>query len=343
MDRPVFLTLGVTGTYYAASFDYPAATVVTASSSAPGLSPQDIIYATDDPGVAWAPDPDLTATQLYHYLFIDAGSSGALCHNAIGITGQFKNSVSATWYGSDYPPGHKTISAIAKGNLTTLTITGHGFFSGATVLLRDIAGIIELNGASGSITVVDANTITIPINSTAYTGTYTSGGVATQTGVARVCPNGSLGSALWGMAGDAAEYSRYITVRLSGMTNTDYINYVAVGIPADLPWLEDGHDADVYTVTAEDLESTTGRYLGSVVQKVQREITLDFGSVTDGEYAALKDWANRCVAHRQPFFYIPDRSEGLAYFARVNKKYKFSAPMKKGLRDMAKIPLIARY
>jgi hypothetical protein len=69
-----------------------------------------------------------------------------------------------------------TITAATKANPCQITSTAHGLVTGAVVQINNVGGMIELNGHSFVITVVDANNFTLNgINSTNYT-TYTSGG-----------------------------------------------------------------------------------------------------------------------------------------------------------------------
>lgn len=51
----------------------------------------------------------------------------------------------------------------------------HGYVVNNTVYVSGVAGMTEINGRRGLITAIGGSTITVNINSTAYT-TYTSGG-----------------------------------------------------------------------------------------------------------------------------------------------------------------------
>ena len=85
----------------------------------------------------------------------------------------------ATYYVDD--GGGKTVTAATNANPCQVTITGHGFSTNDKVVFHNIGGMTQLNFTNGSagytVTVVDANNITIGVDSTAY-GTYTSGGTA---------------------------------------------------------------------------------------------------------------------------------------------------------------------
>lgn len=73
----------------------------------------------------------------------------------------------------------KNVTAITKANPCAMTIPAHTFSNGQKVYLATIGGMTQLNGQVVTVTVVDANTITIGVNSTGYS-TYTSGGTAAR-------------------------------------------------------------------------------------------------------------------------------------------------------------------
>lgn len=85
----------------------------------------------------------------------------------------------ATYYVDD--GGGLAVTAATNANPCQVTITGHGFSTNDKVVFHNIGGMTQLNFTNGStgytVTVVDANNITIGVDSTAY-GTYTSGGTA---------------------------------------------------------------------------------------------------------------------------------------------------------------------
>lgn len=69
-----------------------------------------------------------------------------------------------------------TITAITKAASAVLTVVANSFFVGESVQVSGVVGMTEINGMRALITARDANTITVAINSTAFS-TYTSGGV----------------------------------------------------------------------------------------------------------------------------------------------------------------------
>jgi hypothetical protein len=68
-----------------------------------------------------------------------------------------------------------SISAITKAAAAQITANGHGRATGDWVEIYGVAGMTQINGAFAPCTVINANTLTVPIDSTGFT-TYTSGG-----------------------------------------------------------------------------------------------------------------------------------------------------------------------
>lgn len=75
-----------------------------------------------------------------------------------------------------FTTNQKTITAITKASQAVITVgASHGYVVNNTVHISGVSGMTEINGRRGLITAIGASTITVNINSTAYT-TYTSGG-----------------------------------------------------------------------------------------------------------------------------------------------------------------------
>jgi len=68
------------------------------------------------------------------------------------------------------------ITAITKASSAVITLGAHSLVVGQSVQVSGVAGMTEINGLRALITAKDATTITVAINSTAFT-TYASGGV----------------------------------------------------------------------------------------------------------------------------------------------------------------------
>lgn len=78
----------------------------------------------------------------------------------------------------------KAITGITKATSAVITVGSHTFNTGDSVHISGVSGMTQINGQRAFITAKDATTITVQINSSAYS-TYTSGGninTAPQTG-----------------------------------------------------------------------------------------------------------------------------------------------------------------
>lgn len=74
----------------------------------------------------------------------------------------------------------KAITGATQSNPVNLTISSHGYTSGAKILVTGIVGMTQLNNRIFEVTVVDPDTISLNgVNGTAFTA-YTSGGTATK-------------------------------------------------------------------------------------------------------------------------------------------------------------------
>lgn len=69
------------------------------------------------------------------------------------------------------------ITAVTAANPASVTAAAHGFATGDKVTISTVVGMTQLNGNTYTITVVDANTFTLGVDSSAYTA-YSSAGVA---------------------------------------------------------------------------------------------------------------------------------------------------------------------
>jgi uncharacterized protein (TIGR02217 family) len=73
----------------------------------------------------------------------------------------------------------KSITAISKAASAVITLDfGHGFLGGESVYVSGVSGMTQINGARYYVTATSPTTITVAVNSTAFS-TYTSGGSVT--------------------------------------------------------------------------------------------------------------------------------------------------------------------
>lgn len=70
-----------------------------------------------------------------------------------------------------------SITAITQAASAVVTVSGHTFVVGDVVAFSGVVGMIQINGLTGTVTAITTTTITVNINSTAFTA-YSSGGTA---------------------------------------------------------------------------------------------------------------------------------------------------------------------
>lgn len=72
------------------------------------------------------------------------------------------------------------ITAITKAASAVFTVASHTFLVGESVYFSGVVGMTQINGLRGLVTATTSTTVTVAINSSAFTA-YTSGGTATIT------------------------------------------------------------------------------------------------------------------------------------------------------------------
>lgn len=82
---------------------------------------------------------------------------------------------------NEWPNTLRTITGIANGNITTVTVPSHGFTDAndgiTTVMFLQVRGMVQINGMPGLIlSIIDTSNFTVNIDSTNFYA-YTSGGV----------------------------------------------------------------------------------------------------------------------------------------------------------------------
>lgn len=138
-----------------------------------------------------------------------------------------------------------------------------------------------------------------------------------------------------------ADYS-HIRLIFTGFSSTFEVQHVACCRAVSLPFLDDGHDPDTFQAEGTALVGPAGTFLGFTQQRTMRNLTLDFGQITNSQYPHFQLWAESCVMTLRPFFYVPNLDAPECFFGWVDAKYRFSAPSKAGARRLASIPFTGR-
>jgi hypothetical protein len=69
----------------------------------------------------------------------------------------------------------KAITGITKANPGVVTCAGHDLVTGDRIIISGVAGMTQVNGVTFTVTVIDANSFSLGVNTGTY-GAYTSGG-----------------------------------------------------------------------------------------------------------------------------------------------------------------------
>ncbi len=122
----------------------------------------------------------------------------------------------------------KAISAATKTNPVQITVTGHGRITGDVAVIDGVVGMTQINSRAFTVTVVDANNLTLDgVDGTGF-GTYTSGGtlynatfyaLKPTADITAITDGTTLSTDHWGAAGVAANFDP-ITLNF----RTDYPN-----------------------------------------------------------------------------------------------------------------------
>lgn len=162
------------------------------------------------------------------------------------------------------------ITAASQANPCQVTSAGHGLANGDTVYIAGIVGMVELNGGSFTVTVVDANNVTLNgVDSTTYTA-YASGGTLQKTTISTAGDPTSANPHVltWTPAEGAVQYHVYREINGNGVYG--YIG-AAVGTSfndtnSPLP------DPDQAPPEAQTLFSSAGNYPATVGYFGQRRM-----------------------------------------------------------------------
>ncbi|MDD5247524.1 MAG: DUF2163 domain-containing protein [Rhodocyclaceae bacterium] len=100
------------------------------------------------------------------------------------------------------------ITGITQANPAHITAPGHPFTNGMDVTLSGVSGMTQLNGYTGAIGYIDANTFSVAVNSTAFTA-YSDGGTATQAVASEYFQGGVLTWTSGANAGTQIEVKNY--------------------------------------------------------------------------------------------------------------------------------------
>jgi hypothetical protein len=178
-----------------------------------------------------------------------------------------------------------TITAATQAALCQLTIASHGYSVGGCIEISGVVGMTQLNGLTVAVvSVIDANTITITADSTAFTP-YVSGGVTT--GIANPAGGTSIGQI--SVSGIVSVNTGTSQVTMGG-DHTDLV------VGDMFPWCNSSNNNKLYTITARALDSTGKNTVitfaetirsGTANGRMQNAVLGEFGVVWGDEFTCL--------------------------------------------------------
>lgn len=140
---------------------------------------------------------------------------------------------------------------------------------------------------------------------------------------------------------DGSFSKRYIKLIFSGFSNVFSLAHVVAAYMTYYPYFESDPDPENSKPIGNHQVGAAGLYVGSNQIRTMRELTLDWGNVTDYEFASIQAWKAACIDAINPFFMIPDSAQSDCYFGWVEDP-SFSAPLVNGLRRIKSIKMTTR-
>jgi hypothetical protein len=215
------------------------------------------------------------------------------------------------------PDTERSISAVTKANPGSVTCTAHGRSTGDEVGFLNVNGMTELNGNGYTITVVDDDTFTIGVDTSAFT-TYTSGG--------KVYLN--ITSAAFTAYDSAGELHEEVTT-VSGL---DHLEGEAV-IALNNGNLETGHTVASGAITLNNRGSVV--HVGKDLTGVLESLPLNIAPATHSRNKIVKQVALR-VDESRGIFVGPNESNLEEFPARSTELWGSPAAMQS---DLIRIPI----
>lgn len=135
---------------------------------------------------------------------------------------------------------------------------------------------------------------------------------------------------------------RYWKFNVSGHGSNIRLAHICLDSAVDYPYFEVDPDINNLKPEGRQLVSQSGVYVGSNQTKAMREITLNWGEVTESEKNILAAWADACIKEMHAFFLIPDQDETDILFGWLEDGGKFSSPLENGVYKIAENTMTTR-
>lgn len=191
----------------------------------------------------------------------------------------------------------KAISAITRATQAQITIVGHGYAVGDRFLIDGVSGMTEINKYTAAVVgVVDANNVTVDIDSSLYTA-YSSGGTGAKvlTGDYPACclfyksrlyyaATPLKGTKVW-----ASETGDYDNLLIPGtITDTSPLEFVIADIAQKIEWLFPG-DNSLIAGSRDGIVAINGGGVNTAITSDTVQATLTSAEPCNDVYPFKKD------------------------------------------------------
>jgi len=135
---------------------------------------------------------------------------------------------------------------------------------------------------------------------------------------------------------------RYWKFLFSGHPSNLRVAHVCLVTKLDLPYFETDPDIRNFNPTAVQLVSQSGIYIGNNQQKSMRDMSLNWGEVTQTELTVIQAFAESCIKVVKPFTFIPDIDETNSFFGWIPNGGSFSSPETPGVFSVNNLQFVTR-
>lgn len=190
----------------------------------------------------------------------------------------------------------KVITGITQANPAVVTCVAHGYSTGDRVLIDGVSGMTEINKYTARVTVINANSFSLDLNTTSFTA-YSSGGTAAKvlTGDYPACNCFYKGRLFYAATpakptkvwfSTSAAYDDF-TVPVT-FTATSAFNFVIADITQKIEWLFPG-DNSLIAGSTDGIVAINGGGVNTAITASSVQANITSAEPTNGVYPLKKD------------------------------------------------------
>lgn len=206
----------------------------------------------------------------------------------------------------------KVVTGITQANPAVVTCAAHGYTTGDRVLFASVGGMTEINGYTARVTVINANSFSVDLNTTTFTA-YTAGGTVAKvlTGDYPACClfyKGRLfyaatplkGTKLWfSTSGAYDDFTKPVT-----FTSSSAFDFVIADITQKIEWLFPG-DNSLIVGSTDGIVAVNGGSVNTAITASSVQANITSAEPTNGVYPIKKDGL---------IFYVGRNGRNVFYF-----------------------------